>query len=659
MGIYKGSVPLVSNTDEVEAISRDIGEIFYSSIPLKNANYHLADGSKLSSEGIYSDFVSRMRTLYNTNSKVASNIYKQGAVVDTNNVLSNFSADNCAVSRPFFSPGTRTWEVVVKFNGDTSSNSNTTVIAAGYSWAINTNGVPRLYLSSDGATWDIANHVAGVTSLQNNTDYWYKLVYNGSSYVLYLSTTGAFSGEETTEVTISPSGAIATLDVVYSGNRVCIGKWKSDYPTFFNGSVDLNETYINIGGLRWWNGTSPAGFMDESSWQATLTSFNACGKLVYSELDTPYYCWKYSGTLPTGSDSVYTLCVPNELVQDDPVYSVNIITKEVLEIGTVKKVVSGSIDIRLNGDTYSVDRYSSGDTVISETSVRLPKINDVPEDTVDVKTLGEVIKAGLPAILDQSDGAHAHGYTIGNESAHTHSRGTWEISGSFQGGKSASTVSGVFTRASGQDTYNTGTANMYTISFNASNSGAWTGATSGGSNHNHTLTLGNIEWAHEHETSWGSSLAVTNTVQPETTKVLVYIVVSSVPKTTDINTSSVQSSLNNKLNSDFSNAQFSDSTERIFRNLCLPSARYIDLTLASEGDTFTAPANGYFCCGITGTTNNVYMELNHSGNKMRTVAVLLCPAYMPVRKGDLITSYYGGSGFSVQFFRFVYAEGEV
>ena len=74
--------------------------------------------------------------------------------------------------------------------------------------------------------------------------------------------------------------------------------------------------------------------------------------------------------------------------------------------------------------------------------------------------------------------------------AHTHTRGTMNITGDFQGSRSGASTgyvapSGAFVRGSGFDSYTAGGSDMYSVSFDASRS--WTGETSsvgGGKAHN-------------------------------------------------------------------------------------------------------------------------------------------------------------------------------
>ena len=298
-------------------------------------------------------------------------------------------------------------------------------------------------------------------------------------------------------------------------------------------------------------------------------------------------------------------------------------------------------------------------------TLRIPKYNGIQEGTILPATIGDLVEAGLPPLSTGASGAHTHTATTGTESAHTHTRGSMDIKGSFQGGRSNSSVSGAFTKGSGTDTYTTGTANSYTISFQASKN--WSGSSSAGTSHTHTATI-NSAGTHTHVMNWGASLQNTTTVQPECTKVLIYIVVKAIAKSTALtNIDSVTSDLNQKADTDLSNVSLSQSAKHSIGRLFFPSDYYVDITLGSSGDEYTAPADGFFSCGITGTTGSTYMQLasydggDHS-KPMAFATASYCggwgAAYVPVKAGDTVVSYYGGTNFTLQMFRFVYAESE-
>ena len=117
---------------------------------------------------------------------------------------------------------------------------------------------------------------------------------------------------------------------------------------------------------------------------------------------------------------------------------------------------------------------------------------------------GTQIAAGLPQ--------HTHSGTSSSNGAHTHSRGTMEIKGSFYQSNwkqkysngTQGTVDGVFTRTNdgGTGGSNWGT-NGGQVTFTASRN--WTGATSSNGDHTHTITVGNAS-----DSNYGNS----TTVQP-------------------------------------------------------------------------------------------------------------------------------------------------
>lgn len=94
----------------------------------------------------------------------------------------------------------------------------------------------------------------------------------------------------------------------------------------------------------------------------------------------------------------------------------------------------------------------------------------------------------------------------------------------------------------------------------------------------------------------------------------------------------------------------------------MPSSKYIDLTLGASGSTYTAPANGWFSCGITGTAGSTYMEMNIYDTEVGVCASFnggWGRAVLPVCKGRRIIVFYKGNDFACNQFRFSYAEGEI
>ena len=165
-----------------------------------------------------------------------------------------------------------------------------------------------------------------------------------------------------------------------------------------------------------------------------------------------------------------------------------------------------------------------------DNTVRLPKITGLIEGTVDTNALGQLVEAGLPALTVNSGGIH------------THTRGTMEISGSGIGGAYGGSYTGAFTTGAlinSRVDYNgsnvTDTVNFY---FNASRS--WSGQTSENGEHSHSLS--------------GRGLGNSNTVQPQTVKAFVYVVVAtSVKEDIVVDIDNIATDLNAKADTALSN----------------------------------------------------------------------------------------------------------
>ena len=85
---------------------------------------------------------------------------------------------------------------------------------------------------------------SGQTVLSNNTTYWIKIVYDGTTASLYLSTNGTdYNLEGSTEIT-----PIGTYDIKLGETR--------SVSVISGTSIDLGNTYININGIPWFRGTA-------------------------------------------------------------------------------------------------------------------------------------------------------------------------------------------------------------------------------------------------------------------------------------------------------------------------------------------------------------------------------------------------------------------
>lgn len=239
--------------------------------------------------------------------------------------------------------------------------------------------------------------------------------------------------------------------------------------------------------------------------------------------------------------------------------------------------------------------------------VRLPKITGIIEGTTDLTALGDLTEAGLPNITGMLR-------TVGAASCGLYLNGS----------------TGAFSNPSGKTS-------------------GQTGEQSGGTTYkeaNFDASLSNP--------IYGNS----NTVQPQTVKVLYYIVVATTAKTgIEVDIDEIATDLNGKADVDLTNVNNSGTSNGA--SWSMPSGTYVDLTLGTSGATYTAPANGWFSFSKQTNGTNQYLSIKtdllgtevkapNSGSGLTT--------FMPVRKNDVVTVWFNATG-ATNYFRFIYAKG--
>lgn len=286
----------------------EVGDIVIRNTPTNDAGKHLLDGA-LIQYGSYRAFVDYIADLYNSApTEDVYNVNIVGSLTNNNGVLSGFAGGVYATIKEVPYSTADSIEILLKTTTGTLDTSNykcfySPVISdkRGVNLQINPSNQIMLYVSSNaGSSWDIVNAVAGTTTLQSDTQYYFKYVYTGTNHILYMSTTGAFAGEETTEVNVTNSGKP-------SNSTVSLGlqAWSTNQNNYYwRGSIDLNESYININGQRWWSGKTEkrAGFLTEEEWQQTVTTYGSCGKFVYDSVNNTVRLPKVSDILQGTTD---------------------------------------------------------------------------------------------------------------------------------------------------------------------------------------------------------------------------------------------------------------------------------------------------------------------------------------------------------------------
>lgn len=152
--------------------------------------------------------------------------------------------------------------------------------------------------------------------------------------------------------------------------------------------------------------------------------------------------------------------------------------------------------------------YGSGNGV---STFNVPNFKDRFLQMVGDKTvIGQMIEPGLPSIT------HLHTGTTDGAGSHSHTRGTMNITGTFDGNTDDGSTykTGAFYIHSTPGTGANGGSGAGVIGFDASKS--WTGSTSEASNHTHVFTTGNNS---DVNTIFGAS----TTVQPKSSVVNYFI----------------------------------------------------------------------------------------------------------------------------------------
>ena len=183
--------------------------------------------------------------LYYEKDELQLNVSKVGtAAVDENGIASNFG-NNSYVTFGKLNAGDNPWEMVFKvkykehsgfqrFCGSSSGNPRNLLIT------VSDEDKLSLYISTNGSDWSIQRQ-GSKTTLVNNTTYYIKALFNGTNYILSLSTDGINYNEEINEASTTP---------MYNGvsTNFQIGCAFSDESQYnWQGTIDLKESYIQIG----------------------------------------------------------------------------------------------------------------------------------------------------------------------------------------------------------------------------------------------------------------------------------------------------------------------------------------------------------------------------------------------------------------------------
>ena len=325
-----------------------------------------------------------------------------------------------------------------------------------------------------------------------------------------------------------------------------------------------------------------------------------------------------SSTIPLTDAGLHLL--DGALIQGDGIYSA-FVDYIASIVSTYPSVFTTESAWQSSVSTYGV----CGKFVYDSTNntVRLPKITGILEGTTDVNALGDLVQAGLPQ--------------------HTHTRGSMNITGDvgYTVGNNAN-ATGAFTKdANSNSPWWAGATDVARASiFHFTASRAWTGSTS--------------------TPDYSDSSHNNSTVQPQTIKVLYYIVVATSTKTDiEVDIDNVVTDLNGKADRDLTNV--TDTAKVMMSGMGMPSNERITLTLGASGSTYTAPANGWVMFSKKGTAGQTIVLRNINSNmRVQTFQSTSSENWngiiLPVKKNDTFAVEYTCTGATMAFI-FIYAVG--
>lgn len=161
-------------------------------------------------------------------------------------IVNNFSSDNYLLVNDTFSPAGNSWEVTTKIKTGNDLNSEQSAFdflgtSSGFRIGLVNPGIAtkkwQFLVMRNGSFINTTNHY-GTYTVQENSIYWLKAGYDGSTYYLKYSLDGI---DYVNDVSYTSNQSIGQDCNISVGNA-----------PVWDGEVDLSQSYINIAGMRWW-----------------------------------------------------------------------------------------------------------------------------------------------------------------------------------------------------------------------------------------------------------------------------------------------------------------------------------------------------------------------------------------------------------------------
>lgn len=210
------------------------------------ANYAIVKNGK-----IYTP-TRRRREYYKYGTEPNVGIVGSPTIVD--GVASGFTTANYLTTPKVFNPLGNEVECVFKINLTALDRYNPMLCQSGsvqfhkFSFNVQKDGRIRFY-AGNGSSGTIVSIYSNV-KLEINKDYWLKLHIKDNVYSLYYSLDGV---DYTFDNSVEDTNTILAMTAVGA-----IGAQRdpaTGSSSYFNGSIDLTQSYVKINGEDWWHGT--------------------------------------------------------------------------------------------------------------------------------------------------------------------------------------------------------------------------------------------------------------------------------------------------------------------------------------------------------------------------------------------------------------------
>lgn len=316
------------------------------------------------------------------------NVTIVGNLTNNNGVLSGFSSSNYATTNESITlTSSSTFEIVIKVITGNTINTTGNAIMSYYDsrrFAIAVNSSAKAELAiGNGSSW--VQIIQGTTTIQTNSTYYIKTLYNGTSYELYLSTDGATWNKE---ATYTSTQVIPSME----GLNIGVSRVIDEY--VWLGSIDLNSCYIKINNNLVWEGVTPEP--TPSSGGLKFGTLNVVGAYYGADTVEKIYMGTelvYSGSTPTKrklyptSGNTFTLSTGEKYVYSGLDMDNNTFVNSIITMpadATISSYLYNSENVNRQFSTFKVKYYKGySNTYVSDIDNVINDTQTASRGTVD------------------------------------------------------------------------------------------------------------------------------------------------------------------------------------------------------------------------------------------------------------------------------------